>query len=104
METSSGKGFSSLSKIYGKYKNIRQTTETVNEYTVCYYLLKGFVYESGRETFGILITKSEGDIFIECEYVSDISANQTEAYRIYDILCRNTVTPRCLFDVLDDLL
>ena len=104
MDNSSFDNGSALSKIFGKCKSVYQTKVISDKNTICYYLLKGYVHESGRDTFGILITESDGEDITDCEFVSDISAVQSGACRIYDILCRNTVSPCSLFDVLDDLL
>lgn len=38
----------------------------------------------------------------EEEYIYDISRNQDEAKKIFRLLSENTVTPCCVYEVLDD--
>lgn len=91
--------------LYGKYKNIRERTVRIyGSVTVQYYLLKGKAIESDKDVFSILCIEFDKDTVTDSEFVFDVASNARAAERIYDILCRNTVTPCCLFEVLDSLL
>lgn len=93
------------SDLYGKYKNIRQKTVCLYG-SVCiqYFLLKGRCRESGEDVFSILCVETDGGVAVDSEFVFDISTNRSDAEHIYAVLCRNTVTPGTLFDVLDNVL
>ena len=91
--------------LYGKYKNIKEKTVRLYGSTrVQYFLLKGTSRDAGSDVFSILCVEYDGDTVTDSEFVFDISSNAANAVRIYDILYRNTVTPCCLFDVLDNVL
>ena len=91
--------------LYGKYKNIKEkTVRLYGAIRLQYYLLKGSSRDTGDDVYSILCVEYEGDTVTDSEFVFDISSNAADAQRIYDILCRNTVTPCSLFDVLDNVL
>ena len=93
------------SDLYGKYKSIREKTVTLyGGVCVQYYLLRGTSRESGADVYSILCVKTEDGVVTDSDFVYDISSKPQEAERIYRILCRNTVTPCCLFDVIDSVL
>ena len=93
------------SDLYGKYKIIKEKTVCLyGDIRVQYYLLRGTSCESGNDVYSILCVKTEGDTVTDSEFVFDVSSDRYDAVRIYDILCRNTVTPMCLFEALDNIL
>ena len=93
------------SDLYGKYKNIREkTVRLYGDVCVQYYLLKGTSRNSGEDVFSILCVKTEGATITDSEFVFDITSRLSDAEHIYAVLHRNTVTPCCLFDVLDNIL
>ena len=58
-----------------------------------------------RHSFSsILCVKSVNGIIDESEYVYDVAASRERAESIFASLFKNTVTPRCLLEVLEDLL
>lgn len=57
-----------------------------------------------KKVFSILCVKSVKGIIDESEYVYDVTENRERAESIFASLFRNTVTPRCLLEVLEDLL
>lgn len=93
------------SDLYGKYKNIRQKTVCLyGGVSVQYYLLKGMTAERGEDVYSILCVEQEDGVVTDSEFVFDICKSRSGAEHIYDVLCRNTVTPCCLFDVIDNVL
>ena len=96
----------SPAKLYGNYKNIREVTVRLFRDTeIQYYLLTGSEYCGDRKkVFSILCVKSVNGIIDESEYVYDVAASRERAESIFALLFKNTVTPRCLLEVLEDLL
>ena len=93
------------SELYGKYRNIREkTVRLYGDVCVQYYLLKGSARDSGEAVFSILCVETDGATITDSEFVFDITTKLSDAEHIYAVLCRNTVTPCCLFDVLDSIL
>ena len=93
------------SDLYGKYKNVREKTVCLyGDVCVQYYLLKGSSRENGEDVFSILCTETESGTVIDSEFVFDISTKRADAEHIFAVLCRNTVTPCCLYEVLDGIL
>lgn len=93
------------SDLYGKYKNIREKSVCLyGDVYVHYYLLKGMSRETGEEVYSILCTETENGIITDSEFVFDVSSKSSQAEYIYSVLCRNTVTPCTLFDVLDNVI
>ena len=91
--------------LYGKYKNIKEkTVRLYGDIRVQYFLLKGTSRDTGSDVFSILCAEYDGSILTDSEFIFDITSNDADAVRIYDIIYRNTVTPCCLFDVLDNVL
>lgn len=100
-----GGGSSIVSGLFGKYKSICETKVRIGgSIDIRYYLLRGFDRGTGGDTYSIFVSKFKDGDTLDCEFAPDISADQSEARRIYSILCRNTVTPCALFEVLEDLL
>ena len=93
------------SDLYGKYKNIKEKTVVLCD-GVCiqYYLLRGASRESNEDVYSILCVKTEDGVVTDSEFVFDISSHRTDAERVYGILCRNTVTPMCMLEALDNIL
>jgi len=96
----------SPAKLYGNYKNIREVTVRLFRDTeIQYYLLTGSEYGGDRKkVFSILCVKSVNGIIDESEYVYDVTESRERAESIFALLFKNTVTPRCLLEVLEDLL
>lgn len=56
--------------------------------------------------YGIEVVKKQkvdGIIYREIKSVHSIAESAAEADRLLDILCRNSVTPICVSDVLEDI-
>ena len=90
---------------YGKCRNIKETTIRIYKNTyIRYYLLKGKTRGGHSDVFSILCVKEYDKGTRDCEFAFDISSRQDDAAYIYDVLCRNAVTPDCLFEALDNII
>ncbi len=91
--------------LYGKYKNIKETTVRLfQDVHIIYYLLKGRARTEDADVYSILCVKLYRGITEECEFAFDVSSKRDDAAHIYDVLCRNAVTPCCLFEALENII
>jgi len=99
------KDIHTVSELYGKYKNIKETSVRIYKDTFLrYYLLKGRCRSGRSDVYSILCVKCKGGETVGCEFAFDISSRPDDAAHIYGVLCRNAVTPDCLFEALDNIL
>lgn len=96
----------SIPRLYGDYGSVREVTVRLFKDTdICYYLLTGDRREPPcRKVYSLLCTKIVNGILTESEYVYDLAPSYDEALRIYTLLYRNTVTPCCMLEVLEEIL
>ena len=93
------------SRLYGKYKNITEkTVRLCDNVRLRYFLLKGKTRAQGDDVYSILCVKYERDEITDSEFVFDVTSKLSDATYIYNCLCRNTVTPECLYEALDNIL
>jgi len=81
--------------------NIIQTTSvtTENSLKMRYSLYKTTSRE--RIFYSIEATLCESN---ETVFVPDITGNEAKATRIFDLIVQGTVTPCCMFEVIEDLI
>lgn len=93
-------------KLYGKYKNIRETSVRLCDHvSLQYFLLSGSQAEDDRQTvYSVLCVMSEDGVITDSEFLYDLSRTQSEAERVFYVLCRNTVTPCCMLEVIENVL
>lgn len=96
----------SVPRLYGNYRNIRETTVRLFRDTdIQYYLLTGNEYgRNGRKVYSILCTKTVNGMIEDSEYVYDVAETREEAEKVFTALYKNTVTPCCMLEIVEDLL
>lgn len=74
---------------------------------ILYYLISGPYDEGGSascRTYGVEVRLMCGARAVDQDTVGDITASEKEAKELLALLCRNTVTPVTLRDVIEDRL
>ena len=100
-----GGNVTDLTHVYGKYKNITEKMVRVCDgVSVRYFLLKGKQRTDGADVYSILCVKYDKNNIEDSEFVFDAASTRAEAQRIFDVLCRNTVTPAVLYEVLENVI
>ena len=73
----------------------------IEEMYISYYLLKS--QPDGIEIFSILVSLFEKGTLDDGRFVFDVSRNENESERIFELICKNNVTPYSLDECLDSI-
>lgn len=72
---------------------------------IMYYLVSGpYGGDSPVQTYGVELRLMDGARVLDQDTVGDITASEKDAKALLELLCRNTVTPVTLRDVIEDRL
>lgn len=93
-------------------ETVRCTVKNLGGTSVLVYrLVKNRVYEEidgyepcTAECYSLSILKLTGRVCRDERTLPDISRNFDEANRLYSLFARNSVTPECACEIIDDLL
>lgn len=80
----------------------KYSCDSVNEFYFSYRLFRCKT-ENGEVIFSLLVSLFENGKFSDERFVFDISRKENDAEKIFDIICKNYVTPYALDECLDSI-
>ena len=84
-------------------ETVREQLIAVEGFRLTYTLYRSKFKIDGRRIFSVKITLAD-EVGAYDAFACDITRNRSRAFQIYNLLCKGTVTPCTLNDILEDIL
>ena len=100
-----GNGAEQYYRSYGRYNSVSELSSALTDGMILrYYVLSGKMRDDDKSSYSIFCVLYEDGEVKDTEFAFDVTSDRSEADRLCRLLCRNTVTPVCLLEVLESVL